>query len=101
MLPCPCSLSTVTAPYTFAVIGGTLPAGLTLTAAGVPSGTPTIDQSATFTVQGTDANGCFNERTYTLVIGNPVPTMSQWLLLLLALGLMGLGYLRLRRRAEA
>ncbi|HWR97239.1 MAG TPA: IPTL-CTERM sorting domain-containing protein, partial [Candidatus Methanoperedens sp.] len=86
-------------PYTFSVIAGALPAGLTLTTAGVLSGTPTAAQTYTFTVQGVDANGCFNDRTYTLTVGSAVPTMSQWLLLLLALGLLGLGYLRLRRRA--
>ena len=50
-----------TAPYTFAVISGTLPAGLTLTAGGVLSGTPTTPGSSTVTIRGTDANGCFAE----------------------------------------
>ena len=54
---------------TFTLDSGTLPAGLTLSAAGVLSGTPT--QSGTFpiTVTATDANGCTgNGATYTLTI---------------------------------
>ena len=42
-------------PYTFAVSSGTLPAGLTLTSAGVLSGTPTAAGSFTFTVTVTDS----------------------------------------------
>jgi len=63
----------------------TLPTGLTLSSAGVLSGTPT--QSGTFpiVVRATDANGCFgNGPTYTLVIScqtitvtNPAVTTGQ------------------------
>jgi len=44
-----------TAPYTWAVSSGTLPAGLSLSAAGVISGTPTAAASASFTVGVTDS----------------------------------------------
>ena len=44
-----------TAPYTYAVTVGVLPAGLTLSSAGVLSGTPTATGGSTFTVQVTDA----------------------------------------------
>jgi type VI secretion system secreted protein VgrG len=57
-----------TAPYSFAVILGTLPAGLTLTAGGVLSGTPTAPGSFTVTIRATDANGCFADIAYTIVI---------------------------------
>jgi hypothetical protein len=57
-----------TAPYTFVVVGGALPAGLTLTPAGVLAGTPTTAGSANFTIRGTDANGCFGTVTYTVVV---------------------------------
>ena len=40
---------------------GALPAGLTLTAAGVLSGTPTTAGITVFTIRGTDASGCFAE----------------------------------------
>ncbi|MDO8680023.1 MAG: putative Ig domain-containing protein [Acidobacteriota bacterium] len=64
------------APYTFTVPPGTLPAGLTLSAAGVLSGTPTTAETQTFTVTATDANGCASTQTYTVVItsgGTPPP----------------------------
>jgi hypothetical protein len=90
-----------TAPYTFSLTSGTLPPGLTLSAAGVVSGTPTTVGTSTFTVRGTDANGCFAEATYTMAITTPVPTLPQTFVILLALALMGMGYMQLRRRAGA
>jgi len=46
------------APYTFAVIAGALPDGLSLNAStGVVSGTPTIGRLYAFTIQVTDAGG--------------------------------------------
>ncbi|MEK6192569.1 MAG: putative Ig domain-containing protein [Chloroflexota bacterium] len=89
-----------TGPYTFFVAAGALPAGLTLTAAGVISGTPTTAGTSTFTIRGTDANGCFAEVTFTITIPTPVPTLPQAFVVLLGLGLTGVGYLRLRRRAR-
>ncbi|MCX6550271.1 MAG: putative Ig domain-containing protein [Acidobacteria bacterium] len=80
---------------------GALPAGVTLTSAGVLAGTPTIAGTSTFTIRGTDANGCFAERTYTVLTTSAVPTLPQAFLFLLAVGLTGVGYLRLRRRGRA
>jgi hypothetical protein len=57
-----------TAPYSFAVTGGVLPAGVSLSAAGVLSGTPGAIGSYTFTVTATDANASSASRTYTLNI---------------------------------
>ncbi len=57
-----------TAPYTFAVSAGTLPAGIALSDGGRLGGTPTTPGLSTFTVRGTDAVGCFAERPYTLAI---------------------------------
>jgi hypothetical protein len=45
-----------TAPLTWSVTSGTLPAGLTLSSGGVISGTPTTVQSSTFTVSVTDSS---------------------------------------------
>ena len=45
-----------TAPYTYAVSSGALPAGLALSAAGVLSGTPAAAGSFTFTVTATDSS---------------------------------------------
>lgn len=61
------------APYTFAVNAGALPGGLTLTPAGLLSGTPTTAGTFNFTVRGTDANNCFGDRAYTIVIAPAVP----------------------------
>ncbi len=68
-----------TAPYTFALAAGTLPAGLTLTTAGLLAGTPTVAGPSTFTIRGTDANGCPALITYTIVIAAaacPVITLA-------------------------
>jgi hypothetical protein len=57
-----------TAPYSFGVTAGSLPLGLALSPTGLLSGTPTTSGTAGFTVRGTDANGCFAERVYSLVV---------------------------------
>jgi hypothetical protein len=44
-----------TAPYAWTLVSGTLPAGLTLSLAGVISGTPTIAGTSNFTVRATDS----------------------------------------------
>src|SRR5207237_7492796 len=43
-----------TTPYRYAVIGGSLPTGITLNSAGILSGTPTANGTSSFTVQITD-----------------------------------------------
>jgi hypothetical protein len=88
-----------TAPYTFSVSSGPLPAGLTLTPTGVLAGTPTTAGTFTFTLRVIDSAGCPGTRPYTVTITTAVPTLPQVFFLLLAMGLMALGYLRLRRRA--
>ncbi len=90
-----------TAPYAFTVVSGTLPAGLTLTTAGVLAGTPTTSGTSSFVIRGTDANGCFAEVPYSLVVTTAVPTLPQVFLILLAVGLGVIGYLRLRRLGRA
>lgn len=68
-----------TAPYTFAVTAGTLPAGLTLISSGpssaLLSGTPTTTGTSVFTITATDANGCTGFRVYTIRI-NPAACPS-------------------------
>jgi large repetitive protein len=56
------------ASYTFALTSGTLPAGLTLSPAGIISGKPAAGGSSTFTVTATDANGCPGTAAYTIEI---------------------------------
>ena len=53
-----------TSPYTYAVTGGALPAGLTLSN-GTIAGTPTAGGSFSFTVTATDAGGFTGSRTYS------------------------------------
>lgn len=59
------------APYNFTVSNGTLPTGLTLTNAGVLSGTPTSTGTFTFTVTATDTNTCIGTIIYTIVVNCP------------------------------
>jgi hypothetical protein len=58
-----------TVPYGFTLMSGTLPAGLSLSAAGVISGIPTETGNFTFVVRATDLNGCTGTQEYTLTIG--------------------------------
>jgi hypothetical protein len=90
-----------TGPYVFTLVGGALPPGLTLTAGGLLAGTPTTPGPSTFSIRATDANGCFAERPYTMVINAAVPTLPQFFVLLLALALTAAGYFRLRRGSRA
>ncbi len=65
------------APVTFTLNSGTLPAGITLSSAGVLSGTPTQTGSFPITVKATDKNGCSGiGATYTLTIGCQVITVN-------------------------
>ncbi len=66
-----------TAPYTFAVDAGALPAGITLTTAGALSGTPTGTGTFNVTFRATDALGFSGTRAYTInVISRPDPTQD-------------------------
>ena len=71
------SASGGTAPYSFVVSAGALPAGLTLSAAGVLSGTPTASGSFNFTATATDSGGSptSGNRAYALVVASPTITL--------------------------
>ena len=56
-------------PFVWAVTLGALPPGLSLTPAGLLSGTPTTLGTFNFTVGVTDANDCVGSRAYSLEIG--------------------------------
>src|SRR5262249_11722437 len=60
-----------TAPYTFSVTSGTLPTGLTLTSAGLLSGTPTVGGVYNFTITAADSGGCSGSANYDVVICQP------------------------------
>jgi large repetitive protein len=61
-----------TTPYTWSVNSGTLPPGITLSSAGVLSGTPTTTGSFTFSVNVIDKNGGISTASITLVVGTGV-----------------------------
>lgn len=60
-----------TGPYTYAVLSGPLPAGLTLSNAGVLSGTLTSVGNANILIQATDANGFSGTMLYGLSVVAP------------------------------
>lgn len=69
------------APYSFAVTGGALPSGLTLSAAGLLSGTTTLVGSFSFTITVTDANGQVSARSFAMsVTSTPRQTLSKQVL---------------------
>ncbi|MDP3377013.1 MAG: IPT/TIG domain-containing protein, partial [Brevundimonas sp.] len=65
-------------PCTFAVTAGALPTGLTLSSAGVLSGTPTAGGAFNFTVTATDAGagGLTANRAYSLTVDAPTIALS-------------------------
>ncbi len=65
-----------TAPYTYAVTAGALPAGLTLSPMGVLSGTPTAGGTFNVTVTATDNVASTGSRAYTLTVAAPTITLS-------------------------
>jgi uncharacterized repeat protein (TIGR03803 family) len=64
-------------PYTFATSSGSLPSGLTLSASGVLSGTPTTQGTFSFAVTATDSTGATATQSYSITI-SPAP-FSQYL----------------------
>jgi sugar lactone lactonase YvrE len=61
------------APYTWSIVSGALPAGLSLSSAGVISGTPTTAGSSTFTVTVTDSSTPPQTASQNLTINVVVP----------------------------
>ncbi|MEQ1548799.1 MAG: Calx-beta domain-containing protein [Chakrabartia sp.] len=65
-----------TGPYSFTLSSGALPAGLTLSPAGLLSGTPTAGGSFGFTVTATDSSAApgpyAGSTSYTLVVSSPL-----------------------------
>ena len=65
-----------TSPYHYAISGGALPAGMSLSAAGLLTGTPTAGGTFSFTVLVTDAESVTGSQTYSLTIHPPTITVS-------------------------
>jgi len=88
------------APCTYAVTAGALAANLSLSPAGLLSGTPTATVPANFTITVTDALGFTGSGSYTLGV-RPEPIMVSTHtpagLLLLLLAVLAIGLLSIRR----
>ncbi|WP_027485765.1 putative Ig domain-containing protein [Rhodanobacter sp. OR87] len=70
-----------TAPYSYAIVAGTLPPGVTLSSAGALSGTPTAAGNFNFTVRATDSSTGTGapftmSGNYTLAVAAPTITLS-------------------------
>lgn len=61
----------------YAVTAGALPPGLTLSAGGTISGTPTATATFNFATTVSDASGCTGSRAYSIMIAAIVPTAPQ------------------------
>jgi len=86
-----------TPPYTFAVTAGTLPPGLTLSSAGLVSGTPTASGSYNLTITATDANGCVGSTGCSITLLVNIPLLSGWGVGVLSMMVATVGVLALRR----
>ena len=62
------SASGGTAPYSFAVSAGAVPAGLVLSTSGILGGTPSAAGTSTFTVTATDAASFTGSRAYSVTM---------------------------------
>ena len=63
-----------TGPYTFALLSGALPDGLTLSSAGLLSGIPTVVDAFAFAIRATDSIPCTGDGSYTLDIDADPPS---------------------------
>jgi Zn finger protein HypA/HybF involved in hydrogenase expression len=59
-----------TGSYTYSLVSGSLPAGLSLSSKGVISGTPTSAGTYTFSIKATDTSGAYDTATCTIVVVN-------------------------------
>ena len=79
-----------TAPFTWSIVSGALPAGLTLSSAGVITGTPTTSGVSLFTLQAADSTGAIATQAFSLTVTVPMIVTSPQLLQ----GTVGLNYLQ-------
>jgi hypothetical protein len=65
-----------TAPYSWSIASGSLPAGLNPSSGGTISGTPTAAGTSNFTVRVTDSVSNTTTKSFSISINNPVPALS-------------------------
>jgi Putative Ig domain/IPTL-CTERM motif len=96
--------------YTLSLLTGSLPAGLSLNSStGAITGTPTTIGSSNFTIAGTNASGCAGTQAYTVNVapaaiaspGEPIPTLSEWAMIVLAALMAFTGFAVMRRRGDS
>lgn len=84
------SMANGTAPFTFVVASGSLPAGLALNSTGQITGTPTANGAVSnFTIKVTDADGQTATQALSITIGGMAVTSTT-----LPNGVVGTGYLQ-------
>ena len=76
-------------PYAWSVSGGTLPAGLTLSSAGVISGTPTSASTANLSIRVSDSGAQTVTKSFSIIISAPLSILSASPL---PAGLVGVAY---------
>jgi uncharacterized repeat protein (TIGR03803 family) len=64
------------APYAFSITSGRLPSGVTLSADGVLSGSPTRSGTYVFIIRAIDSYGCSGTNIYTLAVNCPTITLG-------------------------
>jgi large repetitive protein len=64
-----------TGPYSYSLLDGTPPSGLSLSTTGILSGAPTSPGTSTFTVLIVDANGVTSTQSFRLVVEPATPTV--------------------------
>jgi hypothetical protein len=98
---------TSTGSPTFSVTAGNLPPGLSLSSAGVISGTPTTVGTFAGTVTATNGNAPDATQNFSITIsavGPPpghtvsVPTLSEWGMIFLAVLMAGMAWFIYRRK---
>ncbi|MBD9392722.1 putative Ig domain-containing protein [Acidovorax sp. ACV01] len=89
-----------TGPYTFVINSGALPPGMSLSASGMLTGTPTTLGNYILVIRVTDANGLSSVITLNISVAATatIPVNDPWMLALAALGLAWLGRRQLRQR---
>ncbi|WP_422403825.1 putative Ig domain-containing protein [Pseudomonas sp. GZD-209] len=70
------SSSNGTAPYTYALSSGALPPSMTLSGAGVLSGSPSANGNFSFDIRSTDQYGATGTRSYTVNVAAPTISVA-------------------------
>jgi uncharacterized repeat protein (TIGR01451 family) len=65
-----------TGPYSFSIVAGALPVGMTMSSAGLISGAPTASGNGSVTVRVTDGNGDFRDKVFAVNVDIFVPEIT-------------------------